>query len=286
MAASSAARRNSSLTKRARARSHHELVLLIRQAFVEHNLVTYAAAIAFQALVALIPLSLLALGLLGALGRQSVWTRSLAPGLRNHVTPPVYHGIDYSVRRILDHGTAGLIAASTLLSLWYLTAAMRAVMEALNRIHDVDDERPWWRRVGGAVALAAICGGTLLGSVLLVELAPTPNGAAGIGLACVRWVGSILLLGLAIAVLVRFAPAEHPEPRWASAGSLLVIATWIGASFLFKLWINRVADFRSPVGSLTGLLALTGYLFLSAAVFLVGVQLDELLRREHHGRRR
>lgn len=57
------------------------------------------------------------------------------------------------------------------------------------------------------------------------------------------------------------------------------MVAWLLASLLFKLWIEFVADFRSPAGSLAGLLLVTGYLFASSIVFLAGVQLDELLRK-------
>ena len=129
----------------------------IVETFAEHNLLTYAAAIAFQGLIALVPLTLLGLGLLGATGHQEVWTDHVAPAIHGRVTQPVYHAIDSTVMRILDHGTAGLIAFSVVLSLWYLTAAMRAVIEALNRIHDVDDDRRWWHRILIAIGLGAAC---------------------------------------------------------------------------------------------------------------------------------
>src|SRR5919199_3010309 len=147
----------SARTKTRRRRS--SLVRGISDAFVEHNLLTYAAAIAFQALVALIPLVLLGLGLLGALGMQDVWHDSIAPRIHAKVTPPVFHGLDYTGRRIVEHADAGLIAFATALSLWYLVAAVRAIMEALDRIHDVKDRRPWHRRPVIAVSLALAAGG-------------------------------------------------------------------------------------------------------------------------------
>ena len=257
----------------------------IADAFVEHNLLTYAAAIAFQALVALVPLSILGLGLLGALGLDSVWSDSVAPAFRGHVTPPVYHAIDYTARRVLQSGSAGVIAFSAALSTWYLAAAIRAVMEALNAIHDVDDSRPWWRRALLAVGLGIGCGAALIGSFLIVIAAPRVGGGmdvvAGIG----RWLVAVALLMSAIGLLVRFAPAEHPQPRWASAGSVLVICSWIVASLVFRYLVS-VANFKSPAGSLTALLMITGYLFVSSTVFLVGVELDETLRKETGGRAR
>jgi membrane protein len=246
----------------------------IADTFAEHNLLTYAAAIAFQGLVALVPLMLLGLGLLGATGHQEVWTRHIAPVIRGRVLPGVYRGIDETVTRILHHGTGGLIALSVVLSIWYLTAAMRAVIEALNRIHDVDDDRPWWHRLGIAAGLGTAAGAALYASALLVI-----GGPRGIVLGLVRWVGAVVLLGLVVALLVRFAPAQRPRARWASLGAVVVVGSWVVASVLFRLYVTYLADFKSPVGSLTSLLVLTTYLFVSAIVFLVGVQLDELLRK-------
>jgi uncharacterized BrkB/YihY/UPF0761 family membrane protein len=48
----------------------------------EHHLWTYASAISFRALVALVPLFLLGLALLIALGVEDVWSSSVAPPSR------------------------------------------------------------------------------------------------------------------------------------------------------------------------------------------------------------
>jgi membrane protein len=252
----------------------HPVAAPIVETFAEHNLLTYAAAIAFQGLVALVPLTLLGLGLLGATGRQEVWTKHIAPVVEGRVTPAVYRAIDDIVSRILDHGTAGLIAFSVVLSLWYLTAAMRAVIEALNRIHDVDDDRRWLHRLAVAIGLGAAAGVALYGAAVLVV-----GGPRGVVLGLVRWVGAVLLLGLLVGLLVRYAPAQRPRARWASLGAAFVVGSWVVASLLFRLYVTYLADFKSPIGTMTSLLVLTTYLFVSSIVFLVGVQLDEFLRK-------
>jgi membrane protein len=241
----------------------------IAHAFVEHNLLTYAAAIAFQALIALVPLTLLALGVLGATGHEHVWKSHLAPSVEHRVTAPVFRGIDDTARRVLEHGTAGVITVGALLSLWYLTAAMRAVIEALDQIHDVKDKRGWGERVGTAVILGAVAGAGLYGAALLIV-------GAGIG----GRLSAVVLAAVVVTLLLRFAPAQRPNTSWASLGTLLILGSWAVASALFWVWITYVANFRSAVGTMTSLLVLTSYVFVSAAVFLVGAQLDELLRKQ------
>jgi membrane protein len=258
-----------------RGRRRDGVVAQIWTAFVEHNLLTYAAAIAFQGLIALVPLTLLGLGLLGATDNRRLWTEHVAPAIHERVRPAVFKGIDDTARQILEHGSAGLIAVSVLLSVWYLTAAVRAVIEALDQIHDVEDTRPWGVRIATALLLGATSGGCLFAAAVIVV-----GGPRGIALGLVRWAAALALVAIVVLLLLRFAPAQRPDTGWASLGAAVIIVSWVVASLLFRLWIEYVADFRSPIGTLTTLLVLTSYVFVSAAVFLAGAQLDELLRKQ------
>ncbi len=57
-------------------------------------------------------------------------------------------------------------------------------------------------------------------------------------------------------------------------------------TLLFRIWIDYVADYKSPTSALTTLLVLTGYFLMLSSVFLVCAQLDELLRVKTRGRAR
>ena len=249
------------------------------QAFRELSLVTYASAIAFRALVALIPLTLLGLGLLGPLGLESFWRDSLAPPIRERVTSEVFRAIDSSVEKILRDGGVGLIALASGLALWHLTMAMRVATVALNKIHREEESRPFVRRIATSVGLALATAICLFGSVLVVVGTPrVSDGSVDVLLAALRWAVAVALLGLAVALVVRYAPSEQPEARWASAGSALITGTWVVASLAFRWYVSSVADFTTAVGSLTVFLVLTAYVFTTSAIFLVGAQLDEVLR--------
>jgi membrane protein len=268
---------------RSRRRRRHELFSELTRRFGEHRLTIYASAIAFRALISLIPLILLGLGLLGALGLKDTWSESIAPAIQPLVTQPVYDAINYSAEKILSSGTASLIAFAAALVIWDLAIGVHAIMEALNRIHDVEESRSLWRRVLTAAGLAIAVGVCVVSAILVLTVAPRAGGSLHLLLGLGRWIVAPLLLVFAVGLLVRLAPAERPEARWASVGSILVILVWIAASILFKLWVTTVASFKSPQGSLTGLLILTSYTFVSAAIFLVGAELDELLRKETGG---
>ena len=85
---------------------------------------------------------------------------------------------------------------------------------------------------------------------------------------------------LAVSLLVRFAPAERRSKRWTSAGAALVIATWIAATLIFELYVSHIANFKTATGSLTVFLVVILYVYVSSTILLVGIELDELLRKD------
>lgn len=268
----------------AQRRQARRLARELADAVSRHRLLTFASAVSFRALVALVPLTLLGLGILGALGQASVWKNSIAPAIKHHVTAPVFRGIDFSVERIFTSDKGSLITLATALVLWHMTAAVGTVMETLNQIHDVKDKRPWWRKLLVALALAVAIVLCLIAAVLVVSVAPkVGSGAVHFVLGIGRWLVAAVLLGVAIGALVRYAPAEHPRPRWASAGSVAIVVAWIVLSLVFRVWVSNVSNFKTGIGFLTAFLVFGAYIYLSVLVFVLGVQLDELLRKKQEG---
>ena len=94
---------------------------------------------------------------------------------------------------------------------------------------------------------------------------------------------AFVLLWATIAVLLRWAPAERMEFRWISVGSVVVILCWLGASLAYGFYVRNVADFESAFGFVAAGLVLTGYLYASSIVFLVGAQIDQIVREDAKG---
>jgi len=259
---------------------------LLRERFARHELLTYASAIAFQVLKSLVPLTLLGLALLGAVGRRDVWTNHIAPALKSRLDPAVFHAIDHAVQKIFASSSVGLIILSSLLTVWFVSGGVRAVMGAINRIYEANDERPLWVRWPLSFGLAFCLVAGIVGAALLVEAVPKQSGSLEILLFLVRWIGALAALVAATGVLVRLAPARHRPKRWASAGAVLVIATWLVTSFAFRWYVSTFANFKTAVGQLTVFIVLMAYAYASSIVLLVGIEIDELLREDASSRER
>ena len=264
--------------------SFKKIVQLWVDLFDEHELLTSATAIALQALVAAVALVLLGIALLGEFGGESVWNDQIAPQIVPKVLPEVFGGIDATVQKVFTSSSSGLIAVAVLLSVWEVSGVVRACMSALSKIYGTTDERPFWIRFPLSFALAVVLIGALGGSVLLtLGLRHAVHGGWGLPFAILRWLVTVALLSVAFGVLVRFAPAERRSKRWASAGATLVVVLWIVQSLIFAWYVRDAANYRTAVGSLTAVYLFTTYFYVAGIVLLVGIELDEQLRKDLEG---
>jgi uncharacterized BrkB/YihY/UPF0761 family membrane protein len=142
-----------------------------------------------------------------------VWTDTLAPGLKDRVTAPVFRAIDFSATKIMSSPTAGLITFASLLLVWELSRGARSVMVALNEIHDVDESRSFGRLLATTLAVAVVIGLCLVASALAVTVLPRlADGLVRAGLTVCAWALAVVLLGVVVGVLVRYAPQSARPP--------------------------------------------------------------------------
>jgi membrane protein len=269
---------------RRRREAFKKIVTVWVDLFDEHGLLTSAAAIALQSFVAMVALALLGLALIGATGHQHVWFGQIAPQLEPKFLTDVWAGIDATVEKVFSTDSTKLIAIAVLLAVWEVSGTVRACMSAHSLVYGTKDERPWYVRFPLSIGIAVLLIVALAGSfVLIVGLRHAAGGAAGVLLAVGRWAGTILLLTAAFTVLVRFAPAERRSKRVASVGAALVVVAWIVQSLIFAWYLRSIANYRTATGSLTAIYFFTTYFYVAAIVLLVGIELDEQLRRDADG---
>jgi membrane protein len=264
--------------------SFTDLVGLWVDLFRQHNLLTYASAIAFQALVALVALALLGLGVLDAIGRTDVWTDQIAPQVAPKVLLPVFAGMDATAQKVFHSSSAGLIAFAAVLTIWEISGVVRACMGALAQIYEDEESRPWWIRFPISIGIATALTAAIVGALLLATAARTAvHGAWGLPFSVARWLLAIVLITVAFGALVRFAPVKPRTTRWASGGATLVVVAWVVQSLLFALYLRTFADYKTAAGSLLGVYFLTTYLYVAAIILMVGIELDEQLRQDLRG---
>jgi membrane protein len=267
------------LLREARSLKPREAWREILRGFEENDLLTYASAISFQVFFALIPLILLALGLLGAFGLSDVWSSDIAPKVRDNSSPAAFELVDKTVRDVLTHKELFWATAGAVIAVWEISGAMRATMQVLNRIYGARERRTFWRRMFVSIWLSALVLLILLAAAVCAQIVPELFGGGALPTVA-GWILTIALMFSAVVAIVRFGPCVERHLAWVSFGSVLVIAGWILASLAFNWYVTSVADYGSVFGSLSVVMVLLGWIYLSSIVFLTGLQLDSLIRSQ------
>jgi membrane protein len=271
-------------TTAARRSAVRDRVREIVSAFEEHDLLTYASAISFQILSALVPFLLFAVSLMGFLQLEEVWRSELAPQIKPTVSAPAFQVMNDAVENALSSKQVFWLTAGFVLALWQVSGAIRAVMGALNTIYRQRSRRSWARRMLVSTALGLAVGACFLLAIAVVTLPPLlyddVSAPLTVLLTLARWGAAGAFLLLAVGLLLHLAPERHQPLQWVTFGSLLIIVSWLVMSALFGLYLTKVASYASVFGPLATVVVLMGYLYVSAVIFLGGVQVDALVRVE------
>jgi membrane protein len=249
-------------------------------AFSRNKLLTYASAIAFQALIATVALALFGLALLDVFGLEELWAENVRPLVESRFTSETYAAISATVEKVFATGGLTLLVLGVLLAVWEVSGAIRAVAGALNDIYETEETRSRARRFATSLALSIAVIVCLVGAALSSNLVPRVEAIPSAAGQAIGWIAAILLMGTAIWLLLRFAASTTRSAGWTSVGSVFIIVAWVIASLLFTFYVKDLASYRSAIGNLVALITLTAYLYTSSIIFLTGVQVDELLRRQ------
>ena len=113
--------------------------------FYEDDIMTYAAAVAYQALYALFPFIIVLLALFSFLEQPELFQWLLDHG-RRFLPGEAYDQIEQVVAEIKGQRQTGLLSVGILTTLWIASGGVRSAMNALNKAYEVPEGRAIWKR--------------------------------------------------------------------------------------------------------------------------------------------
>lgn len=254
--------------------------------FSERDLLTWASALSFQLVTAVVPFLLFAVGLIGFLSLDSAWA-DIAKSIKPHMSEAAFKVVDDTAKRVVTEKQLWWVTLGFALAIWQVSGGIRTIMGGLCLIYDCGESRSWFDRIRVSVLLAIVISALILAAIAIAWAGPLVYGDVGQPLGALfflaRWVIAAVLLGTATALTVRFAPDGYQPPGWVSVGTAIVVGAWIAASVLFGLYIRFVASYGSIFGNLATIVVLFAYIYISSIVFFAGAQVDAIIRRRVEG---
>lgn len=257
--------------------------------FGERNLLTWASALSFQIVTAIVPFLLFAIALIGFLSLDNIWA-DVAKNIKPQVSKPAFAVVNDTAKKVLTQRQIWWVTIGFGLAMWSVSGGMRTVMGALNEIYELRERRSWFERMTRSLLLAFVVSALILAAIAIAWFGPLLYGSVGQPLGALfflaRWVLAASLLGLATGLTVRFAPDGYQSAEWVSIGTAIVVGTWVIASLIFGIYVRVFASYGSIYGNLATIVILLIYIYISAIVFFTGAQIDAIIRRRVEGNSR
>lgn len=180
------------------------------------------------------------------------------------------------------------LAVAIGVSIYGASRASGGMVRALNVIYEEEDRRGFVRSTGLAallivgavlVGIAGVFAASILGFLQDMIAGIGPVAAVLVKLA--TWAVAGILASATIGAMYRFAP-DRARARWPWLGVGAVTATllWLLATIGFGLYASHFAGYDATYGSLSAIVVLMMWLYLSAYAVLLGALINAEAERQ------
>jgi len=263
------------------------------EAFYKSDNLSYAAGIAYYALLSLFPFFLLAFALLG---------RSTADvNNRNAVLEFVlrYFPMQFDfITKQLDAfrgNTVSVGVAGTIALVWGSLGVFGAISTAVNYAWGVEKQRSFWKHKLFSFVMLLVAGLILLIALLLIS-ASQVVGASWFAEVLARFPGLGILRGftvhnattllfiVVVGLIFYFVPNAKVRFRDVWIGAFVTGLLWKGALEGFSWYIRDMSRFTQVNGSIAAVVVFLVWVYVQAAILLFGVEFTAAYARLRRGR--
>ncbi len=265
------------------------LKLTFKEAKEDHAR-AYAGNLTYKALSAIFPFFTFVLSLLGLFNATEL-VRTMLNRLSGVLPKTATMFVEEQIIPITeiqaDKAFTLVAIVSLFLALWGVTGAFRSVMQAMNVMYEVEEDRPAWKKYGISIFISLAVIILMLTALGLVVFGQSIGGglAAAVGLgsvyqtawSIVQWPIVACIVLFAFALIYYFAPDVEQRWRWISPGSVLAFAFWLLFSLLLSFYLDTFGSYDKTYGALAGVIILTFYIYYSAVILLIGAEVNQVI---------
>lgn len=254
----------------------------------DDNCLGLAAQLAFYFLLALFPALLFLVALISYVPIDNALDELLV-ALGTVAPQELIELMRGQLAEIAGGRRAGLLTLGIAGALWTSSAALVAIIDALNRAYDVAEWRSWWKRRVLAIGLTIGLAFFILISMVLVLVGPNVlhSLASWVELApaftvlwsWLRWPLMIICVIVGVDLVFHVAPNRKTPWVWVTPGALLSTALWLGSSFAFKFYVVNFGNYTATYGTIGAVIIAMLWFYVSSLAILVGAELNGVIEQ-------
>jgi membrane protein len=263
------------------------------QSFYDSDNLTYAASIAYYALLSLFPFLLLAFSLLGR-STVEVEKRNEVLGFVLRYFPAQF---DFITKQLdsFRADTITLGVAGTIALVWGALGVFGAISTAVNYAWGVEKQRSFWKHKLFSFVMLLVAGLILLIALLLIS-AQQVVGASWFREVLVRFPGLDVLRSftirhattwlfiLVVGLIYYIVPNAKVRFRDVWIGALVTGLLWKGALEGFSWYMRDMNRFARVNGSIAAVVVFLVWVYVQAVILLYGVEFTAAYARLRRGR--
>jgi len=261
--------------------------------FYNSDNLTYAASIAYYALLSLFPFSMLALAILGSATADEASRNAVLEFVLRYF-PSQFDFITTQLDSFRAHTvTFGIFG--TLALIWGALGVFGAVTTAVNYAWGVEQTRSYWSHKLFSFLMMIVAGLLLVAALLLIS-ASQVVGASWFAGVLRRFPGLLVLRSLAIrnattaifiivvGLVFYFVPNAKVRFRDVWIGAFITGLLWKGALAGFSWYMSDMSRFTRVNGSIAAVVVFLVWVYLQAVILLYGVEFTAAYARLRRGR--
>ncbi|MCC5645380.1 YihY/virulence factor BrkB family protein [Nostoc sp. CHAB 5824] len=255
---------------------------------IERRLFGLASEIAFNAMLSLFPAILAIITAIGLLAESLQATFKQLAAQLSQVLPEQALVLirDFATTEITNSRNSGLFSLSFVLAIWTASGAVSTAMTAFDQIHQIPSEniRPFWKAklvslglTVGTMLLLVLASFLVFTSDWLLAMVVRGNGSLIFLLhlwQLLRWPLALSIVAVAFSFVYRYGPSQWNPGTPMMPGAILAAVFWAILSALFRLYVANFGNYNKVYGAVGAVIVLMLWLSMSAAVLLIGDQLN------------
>jgi len=278
------------------ARSLGQRFKRVFQRVQEDDVFGRAAQLSYYFLLALFPLLLFLVSLLGYFAQAGSELRN---SLLNYLAAVMPTAAVTLVHTTLDEISAsaggGKLSFGLLAALWAASNGMGAISETLNTAYNVKETRPWWRVRLVSILLTISLSVLILSALAIILYGGTIGDAISgrYGFSNVfttvwkilQWPIALIFVLATFNLIYNFAPnLKRQQRRLITPGAFIGVGLWLLVSFGFRAYLHYFNSYSVTYGSLGALIILMLWFYFTGVAILIGGEInceaDELCERD------
>ncbi len=255
---------------------------------IKRRLLGLASEIAFNAMLSLFPAIIAVLTAIGLFEESLQETFKQMAAQLSQIAPEEALNLirEFARKEITNPKNSGLFSLSFAIAIWTASGAVSTAMTALDQIHQIPAPkiRPFWKAklisLGltiGTIMLFVMASFLVFISDLVLQLVLRENDFFGLLLhfwQLFRWALALGIIATAFAFIYRYGPSKWNSGTPMMPGAIIAAISWAMVSSLFRSYVANFGNYNIAYGAVGAVIVLMLWLWMSAAVLLIGDQLN------------